>query len=101
MLLGTGTDAALAANTGGAPACSAPTTSAPSTPALHLFPVTARSSNIAYKGPVYVKTASGQVIPYNPSSSTTTGTVASATGGSPPAASSQPAAVPPAGLGSA
>jgi cell wall-associated NlpC family hydrolase len=84
MLLGTCADAALAANTGGASAGS--TTPSPTTtkPALHLFPVTARSSNIAYKGPVYVKTASGQVVPYSPTASSTTGTVASATGGSAP-----------------
>src|SRR5262249_47725905 len=86
---------------GAAAGSTAPTsTPAPTKPALHLFPVTARSSNIAYKGPVYVKTASG-VIPYSPTASTTTGTVASATGGSAPATATQPATVPPTGLGTA
>ena len=99
MLLGTGADSALAANTGGASVGSAPT-SAPA-PALHLFPVTARSSNISYKGPVYVRTAAGAVVPYSPTASTTTGTAASATGGSAPVTGAQPAEVPPAGLGSA
>ncbi len=51
---------------------------------LHLFPVTGRSTNIAYKGPVYVKTATGEVVAYSPAASTTTGTAASATGGSRP-----------------
>ncbi len=39
-----------------------------STPAapIHTSPVTAKRSNLAYKGPVYVKTASGEVIPYTP-----------------------------------
>jgi cell wall-associated NlpC family hydrolase len=109
LLLGTGADSALAANTGGAAAGSTsptPTTTAAPAPAstLHLFPVTARSSNIAYKGPVYVKTATGEVVPYNPAASTTTGTVASATGGSAPAApeaTEQPLEVPPTGIGTA
>ena len=102
MVLGTGADAAHAANTGGAAAGSAAPTSSPAPikRALHLFPVTARSSNIAYKGPVYVKTPSG-VIPYSPTSGTTTGTVASATGGIAPATATQPATVPPTGLGTA
>ncbi len=107
LLLGAGADAAQAANTGGAPAGSTPTTKSPATSptaTLHLFPVTARSSNINYKGPVYVKTATGEVVPYNPSagSTTTTGTAASATGGSAPAASrQQPLEMPPTGIGSA
>ena len=105
MLLGAGADTALAANTGGASASASPaptTTPSATKPALHLFPVTARSSNIAYKGPVYVKTTSGQVIPYSPTTATaTTGTAASATGGSAPATTSQPLEVPPAGIGPA
>ena len=89
LLLPTGTDAAMAANTGGASAGATPTTGTTGTtpatkPALHLFPVTARSSNIAYKGPVYVKTSGGQVVPYDPTAPTTTGTAATATGGSAP-----------------
>ena len=105
VLMGSGADAALAANTGGASAGS--TTPGPPTtkPALHLFPVTARSSNIAYKGPVYVKTTSGQVIPYSPTAANTTGTTgtaASATGGSAPVTSTtteEPKAAPPASAG--
>jgi cell wall-associated NlpC family hydrolase len=104
-LLGTGADAAYAANTGGAPAgTTAPTkAAAPTKSTLHLFPVTARSSDIAYKGPVYVRTPGGQVIPYSPTATTTTtGTAASATGGSAPAAGTgtQPVAAPPSGIGS-
>jgi cell wall-associated NlpC family hydrolase len=110
LLLGSGAEAAQAANTGGASAGSTsptPTTTASPAPSpastLHLFPVTARSTNIAYKGPIYVKTATGEVVPYNPTASTTTGTAASATGGSAPAAAptEQPLEVPPSGIGPA
>jgi hypothetical protein len=48
--------------------------------ALHLSPVTSRSTNIAYKGPVFMKTATGEVVPY--AAPATTGQVADATGGS-------------------
>ncbi len=76
-----------------APAASPPrnrrptTTSTPATP-VHLFPVTAKTSNIAYKGPVYEKTTTGEVVPYAApaKASTTTGTAASSTGGIAPAA---------------
>ncbi len=103
MLLGSGADAAQAANTGGAAAgTTTPTPTTTTKSAIHLFPVTARSSNIAYKGPVYVKTASGQVIPYSQTATGTTGTAASVTGGSEPAAAEQPPLeVPPAGIGTA
>ena len=103
MLLGIGADAAQAANTGGAAAGTTPTPTTTTKSTIHLFPVTARSSNIAYKGPVYVKTTSGQVIPYSPTATGTTGTTASAaTGGSEPAATGQqPLEVPPAGIGNA
>jgi cell wall-associated NlpC family hydrolase len=100
LLLGSGADAALAANTGGASAGTTPAPSAATKPALHLFPVTSRSSSVAYKGPVYVKMTSGQVIPYSPTATTTTGTAATATGGSAPAAGTQPMEVPPAGISS-
>jgi hypothetical protein len=82
LFIGCSASAATAAETGGASA--APTTSAPATPApsIHLFPVTSRSRSVAYKGPVYVKTATGEVVPYAPGASTTTGTAATATGGS-------------------
>jgi cell wall-associated NlpC family hydrolase len=55
---------------------------------LHLDPVTSRSSSIAYSGPVYEKTATGAVVPYQPASASAPGaaTIASAgtaaTGGS-------------------
>jgi cell wall-associated NlpC family hydrolase len=85
ILMGSSATAALAANTGGAPVVSAPTVTPPTKPALHLFPVTSRSSSVAYKGPVYVKTTTGEVVPYSASTpaTTTTGTAASATGGAP------------------
>jgi cell wall-associated NlpC family hydrolase len=61
---------ALAGGTGGVVAApSAPTASAPTTapaPKVHTFPITARTANIAYSGPVYEKTATGTVVPYTP-----------------------------------
>ena len=66
---------AVAAETGGVAAV-APTPSAsggatPTTPAtpvkpVHTDPVTAPTPNIAYTGPVYEKTVTGQVVPYVP-----------------------------------
>jgi len=47
---------------------------------LHLSPITAKTPNIAYSGPVYEKTATGQVIPYAPP--VTPGQASGATGGS-------------------
>lgn len=75
-----GAPSALAAGPGGASAGSAPTaTSAPAVaPHIHTAPVTSHSSSVAYSGPVYEKTATGQVIPYLPLA--TAGQVAS-TGG--------------------
>ncbi len=75
-----GAPSALAAGPGGASAGSAPTaTSAPAVaPHIHTAPVTSHSSSVAYSGPVYEKTATGQVIPYQPIA--TAGQVAS-TGG--------------------
>jgi cell wall-associated NlpC family hydrolase len=35
-------------------------------PTPHLSPITARSPRLAYKGPVFEKTATGQVVPYQP-----------------------------------
>lgn len=64
---------ALAADPGGVPATPAPVSSAPvsSAPAkpkapADAAPITARTSSVAYHGPVYVKTATGQVEPYTP-----------------------------------
>jgi cell wall-associated NlpC family hydrolase len=59
----------MAATTGGAAAggttatTPAPT-SAPSAPAIRLSPITSRSRRLSYKGPIYQKTATGEVIPY-------------------------------------
>ncbi len=76
--------AALAGGTGGVAATEpAATTTKPAT-SIHLDPITAKTPNVAYKGPVYEKTTTGEVVPYAPpaKASTTTGTAASATGGS-------------------
>lgn len=59
---------AVAGETGGVVAATstpAPT-AAPTAPKVHTFPITARSPNIAYSGPVYEKTAAGAVVPYTP-----------------------------------
>jgi cell wall-associated NlpC family hydrolase len=59
---------AVAGETGGVVAATstpAPT-AAPAAPKVHTFPITARSPNIAYSGPVYEKTAAGAVVPYTP-----------------------------------
>lgn len=76
---------ALAGGSGGVAAVE-PTPAATTKPAtsIHLDPVTAKTPNIAYKGPVYEKTTSGEVVPYAvpAKASTTTGTVAVSTGGS-------------------
>ena len=107
IALGAGSSSALAANsTGGA----APTTAAtaPATarkPALHLFRVTAHSRSLKYTGPVYVKTTTGEVVPFVAgSTTTTTGSAASLTGGAAPAGSSAPVSAnpfPPTGTSSA
>jgi cell wall-associated NlpC family hydrolase len=82
--VGGGASSALAASTGGAsataPAPTATTNGSTAPAPLHLSPVTSRTSNVAYRGPVYVKTASGEVVPYV--APTATGQVADATGGS-------------------
>ena len=74
---------ALATKTGGV-AAGTPTPTAPaSLPAkpLHTAPVTARNPNLAYTGPVYQKTATGEVVPYVPPGPA--GQVNGSTGGSP------------------
>jgi cell wall-associated NlpC family hydrolase len=78
---------ALATKTGGVAAT--PTGSSPAVkgsapiPAkrLHTAPITARTPTLAYSGPVYQKTVTGQVIPYQPPAPA--GQVNGATGGSP------------------
>ena len=86
-LLATGAASASAADPGGVSASTptAPTTKkstvAPVVPA-GAAPVTARSANIAYRGPVYERTATGQVVPYTPPGPAQAAQE-SATGGSP------------------
>jgi cell wall-associated NlpC family hydrolase len=78
---------ALATKTGGVAAT--PTGSSPAAkgsapiPAkrLHTAPITARTPTLAYSGPVYQKTVTGQIIPYQPPAPA--GQVNGATGGSP------------------
>jgi cell wall-associated NlpC family hydrolase len=83
---------AFAGGPGGVSAGAAPTTTnagAPPTPAkpkpkLHTAPVTSRSSNLAYSGPVFQRTATGEVVPYQ--AAATTAQVGGVTGGAPVAA---------------
>ncbi len=80
-----GAAAAQANGTGGVKATEPTSTAKPTAtvPAVHA-PVTAKTSKITYKGPVYEKTTTGEVVPFVASTpaSVTTGTAASATGGS-------------------
>jgi cell wall-associated NlpC family hydrolase len=76
----------MAANTGGS-AATPPTTasptgaSEPTAPAYKPAPVTAKTSRLNYKGPVYEKTATGEVVPYVPlSKSSMAGTGGAAVG---------------------
>jgi cell wall-associated NlpC family hydrolase len=73
-----------AATTGGAAAESTTSTTVTPKPAIHLSPITARSRSVSYKGPVYQKTAAGEVVAYVATSpaESTTAPVTSATGGS-------------------
>jgi cell wall-associated NlpC family hydrolase len=86
-MLAAGAPAALAGGTGGAspaggvaPPSATPSPTAPAKP-LHTAPVTARSPRLTYRGPVYERTASGEVIPYQPP--LPTGQISPGTGGSP------------------
>jgi hypothetical protein len=54
---------------------------APPPPHIHLSPVTARSPSLTYRGPVYERTLTGEVVPYQPL--VPGGQPASPTGGSP------------------
>ncbi len=110
MLIGAGSSSALAANTGGAAPTTAPAPgTAPlpaATPKVHLFPVTARTPSLKYKGPVYVKTTTGEVVPFIPTVSgapSATGSAASLTGGAAPVSTTAPTAdpFPPSGTSSA
>jgi len=92
-----GASTALAGGTGGVVATEPSSTTTKPAASIHLAPITAKTPNIAYKGPVYEKTATGEVVPYvaPAKASVTTGTAASSTasgtGGS-VAAASEPAA---------
>jgi len=74
-----GAAAALAGGTGGVAAVE-PSATQPATP-LHLAPITAKTRSVAYKGPVYEETATGEVVPFAvpATPSATTGTAASST----------------------
>jgi uncharacterized Zn-binding protein involved in type VI secretion len=63
----------------------APAAATPTTPP-NAAPIVAHSSSLAYHGPVYQKTATGQVVPYVSASATASANVA--TGGSPVAPTS-------------
>jgi cell wall-associated NlpC family hydrolase len=82
--------AALAGSAGGVAATPAPSATAPKTSApkrrLHLAPVTARSQSLSYRGPVFERTATGELVPYQPLLSTAA--PATPTGGSPVAVTS-------------
>ncbi len=83
MAVGCCASDAVAAGPGGVSATEPSTGAKPKTASkVHLFPVTSRSRSVAYKGPVYEKTATGEVVPFVPSAAgAPTGTAASATGG--------------------
>ncbi|HEX3910719.1 MAG TPA: hypothetical protein VHW67_08465 [Solirubrobacteraceae bacterium] len=58
-----------ALTTGGAAAGSttpAPTPAPATAPAIHLSPIVSKSRRLTYKGPIYEKTATGEVVPYVP-----------------------------------
>ncbi|HWG08715.1 MAG TPA: hypothetical protein VN672_06875 [Solirubrobacteraceae bacterium] len=73
---------AMATTTGGAAAGSTTTaTPAPtSAPAIRLTPITSKSRKLSYKGPIYQRTATGEVIPY--ATPAPAGQLTNATGGS-------------------
>ncbi len=52
-----------AATAGGAPTA---TGGAPTKPHVYTAPITAHSASLVYKGPVYERTATGEVVPYAP-----------------------------------
>jgi hypothetical protein len=84
-IAGAGASEALANGPGGAvavtPSTTTTTPTAKTAPTPHA-PITAKTSNVTYKGPVYEKTATGEVVAYQPPSKTSTvGTAASSTGG--------------------
>ena len=69
------------ATTGGSTTGGAPTAGgAQPKQHVHTAPITARTSSLLYKGPIYEKTATGQVVPYTPPPPA--GTTNGVTGGS-------------------
>jgi cell wall-associated NlpC family hydrolase len=81
---GVSAEAALANGSGGVAAVApAPAPATAPVPVVHA-PITAKPSKLTYKGPVFEKTATGELVPFvaPTSASTTTGTAASATGAS-------------------
>jgi len=68
--------AALAGGTGGVAAVEPPAkvggSSTSSGVPPHAAPVTAKTSKLTYKGPVYEKTATGELVPYEPTATTAT-----------------------------
>jgi cell wall-associated NlpC family hydrolase len=81
MLFVVGTPVSATAATGGVAAggAPAPTVKAPATKP-HTAPVTSHSTSLPYRGPVYQKTATGQIVPYV--STQTPGELKPVTGGS-------------------
>ncbi|HEY2217501.1 MAG TPA: hypothetical protein VGH21_08390 [Solirubrobacteraceae bacterium] len=74
-----------AATTGGAAAGSttpAPTPAPATAPAIHLSPIVSKSRRLTYKGPIYEKTATGEVVPYVPTAAAPATQLTSTTGGS-------------------
>ncbi len=89
MTIAVSASGASAASTGGVGASEPSSASTTTKTTVHLFPVTSHSSNIAYHGPVYEKTVTGQIVPYTPppagtlpGTTTTAGVAASMAGGS-------------------
>jgi cell wall-associated NlpC family hydrolase len=89
MLLASAAPPAVASTSGGTSASAgtsstgagAPSGSASPTPRIHTSPITSRKPRLAYAGPVYQRTATGEIIPY--SSPRPVGQLSASTGGSP------------------
>jgi cell wall-associated NlpC family hydrolase len=95
---------ALASGTGGVAAAGSTPAATPKPAAhLHLAPVTSRHASLAYGGPVFEKTATGEVVPYVPSAAsqasvaTTSGASAMTGGASASAGATATAPTAPAG----
>jgi cell wall-associated NlpC family hydrolase len=105
ILLVIAAPAASASSPGGTVAAGTPTRSAPAAataPHIHLSPITARTPRLSYNGPVYERTASGQIVPYSSATAAPTATStptaqasSTLTGGSSVLAATTPAAATP------